>query len=149
MQNEIKKEWFYVQSPKEVWEYLTQAELIALWLMPNNFLAVPGQEFQFRSNPIPSMDLDGIFHCKVLDIIPFQKLVYSWKAGPGNGIFTLETVVEWALEKQDAGTKLLLKQYGFTEANHTIFMAMTDGWQQHVQKMIHLLNEKTNGSSNI
>ncbi len=29
MQREIKNEWIYEQSPDEVWDYLTQAVLIA------------------------------------------------------------------------------------------------------------------------
>jgi len=149
MQSEIKNEWLYSQSPEEVWEYLTQAELIALWLMPNNFLAISGQEFQFRSNPIPSMNLDGIFHCKVLELLPYQKLVYTWRGGPGDGVFTLDTVVEWTLQKQGNGTKLLLQQTGFTDTNHTILLAMTDGWNQHIQKMRNLLNEMPNDSRKV
>lgn len=146
MQKEIKNEWVYEQSPNEVWEYLTQPELIALWLMPNNFKPMPGHEFEFRTKPIPGLDLDGIFYCKVLEIIPFQKLTYSWKGGSGNGVFTLDTVVEWSLEKYGNGTKLFLKQWGFKEANLAIFTAMTDGWQKNIQKMINHLNATTNGS---
>ena len=149
MQNEIKNEWIYEQSPNEVWEYLTQAELIALWLMPNNFKPIPEYEFQFRAKPIPSLDLDGIFYCKVLEIVPFQKLTYSWKAGSGNGGFTLDTVVEWTLEKYGNGTKLFLKQSGFKEANLAIFTAMTNGWHINIQKMITILNTSNNGSTNV
>jgi uncharacterized protein YndB with AHSA1/START domain len=140
MQTEIKNEWIYEQSPNEVWEYLTQAELIALWLMPNNFKPIPGYEFQFHTKPIPGLDLDGIFPCKILEIVPFKKLVYSWKGGPGHGIFTLDTVVEWTLEKHGKGTKLFLKQSGFKEANLSILTAMTNGWQANIQKMITHLN---------
>jgi len=149
MQKEIKNEWFYEQPPNEVWEYLTQAELIALWLMPTNFKPLPEFEFQFRTKPIPSLDLDGIFHCKVFEIIPFKKLVYTWKGGPGNGVFTLDTVVEWTLEKQGNGTRLILKQRGFKEANLAIFAAMTEGWQKNIQKMINYLNETSNGSTQV
>jgi len=147
MQTEIKNEWIYEQSPNEVWKYLTQADLIALWLMPNNFLPVIGHEFQFRTKPIPSLDLDGIFHCRVLAMFPFQKLIYSWKGSSGNGIFTLDTVVEWTLEKCGKGTKLFLKQTGFKEANLSIFTAMTDGWEKNIQKMITHLNSNNDGSS--
>ena len=149
MQNEIKNEWIYEQSPNEVWEYLTQEELMALWLMPNNFKPISGYEFQFRTKPIPSLDLDGIFHCKVLEIVPFQKLTYSWKGGSGNGIFTLDTVVEWILEKYGDGTKLLLKQSGFKEVNLAIFTAMTNGWNVNIQKMINILNTLHNDSANV
>jgi len=149
MQKEIKNEWVYEQSPNEVWEYLTQPELIALWLMPNNFKPMHGHEFQFQTKPIPSLDLDGIFYCKVLEIVPFQKLTYSWKGGSGNGVFTLDTVVEWSLEKYGNGTKLFLKQWGFKEANLAIFTAMTEGWQKNIQKMINHLNATNNGSTNV
>jgi uncharacterized protein YndB with AHSA1/START domain len=149
MQKDIKTEWVYAQSPKEVWEYLTQAELIALWLMPNNFKPILGYEFQFQTKQIPSLQLDGIFHCKILEIVPFQQLTYSWKGGSGNGIFTLDTVVEWTLEKYENGTKLFLKQSGFKEANLAIFTAMTDGWQKNIQKMANFLNSKNNDSTNV
>src|SRR5882724_6661933 len=99
MQKEIKNEWIYEQAQSEVWKYLTQAELISLWLMPNNFKPILGHEFQFTVKPIASLDLDGVFFCKVLEIVDFQKLVYSWKGGPRNGVITLDTVVEWTLEK--------------------------------------------------
>jgi uncharacterized protein YndB with AHSA1/START domain len=149
MQNTIKNEWIYDQSPKEVWEYLTRAELIALWLMPNDFKPIPGHEFQFRSKPIPSLDLDGIFHCEVIEIVPYQKLTYSWKGGSGNGVITLDTVVEWTLEKHGNGTKLLLKNSGFTDSNLPIFTAMSSGWAQNIQKMIKYLNEKNNASTSV
>jgi uncharacterized protein YndB with AHSA1/START domain len=140
MQTEIKNEWIYEQSPNEVWEYLTQADLLSLWLMPNNFKLVIGHEFHFKTNPIPSQNLDGIFHCKVLEIVPHQKLVYSWKGGTGNGIFSLDTVVEWTIEKLGSGSKLTLKHSGFKEANLAIFTGMTDGWNKKIKYMIQLLN---------
>jgi len=144
MQTEIKNEWIYEQSPNEVWEYLTQADLIALWLMPNNFKPILGHEFQFQTKPIPSLDLDGIFHCKVLEIVPFQKLIYSWKGGSGNDVFSLDTVVEWTLEEYKNGSKLLLKHSGFKETNLAIFTGMTDGWKQNIQKMVNHINNTKN-----
>lgn len=140
MQTEINNEWIYEQSPRVVWEYLTQAGLIALWLMPNNFKPIHGYEFQFQTKPIPSLDLDGIFHCKVLEIVPFQKLIYSWKGGSGNGVISLDTVVEWTLEEYRNGSKLLLKHSGFKENNLDIFSGMTDGWKQNITKMIDHIN---------
>lgn len=147
MQTEIKNEWIYEQSPNEVWEYLTQMELIALWLMPNSFKPIPGYEFQFQTKPIPSLDLDGVFYCKVLEIIPLKKLSYSWRGGSGNGIFTLNTVVEWKLEPYGKGTKLSLIHSGFKEANFAIFTGMTDGWQKNIQKMLNHLNSSNNGNT--
>jgi uncharacterized protein YndB with AHSA1/START domain len=140
MQTDIKHEWIYAQSPNEVWKYLTQAELIALWLMPNDLKPIVGHEFQFQTRAIPSLDLDGIFHCKVLEVEPCRKLSYSWKGGSGNGIFTLYTVCEWTLVPHGNGTKLRLKHSGFKEANFAIFTGMTDGWQKNIQKMFNHIN---------
>lgn len=142
MKTEIKNEWFYEQSTIEVWEYLTQSDLISLWLMPNNFKPILGHEFQFQTKAIPSLNLDGIFHCKVLEIVPFQKLDYSWKGGSGNGVFSLDTVVEWTLEKHGNGSKLILRHSGFKETNFAIFTGMTDGWEKNIQKMVVHLNSK-------
>jgi uncharacterized protein YndB with AHSA1/START domain len=147
MQTEIKNEWFYEQSTIEVWEYLTQADLIALWLMPNNFKPSLGHEFQFQTKAIPSLNLDGIFHCKVLEIVPFQKLSYSWKGGSGNGVFSLDTVVEWTLEKHENGSKLILRHSGFKEKNFAIFTGMTDGWEKNIQKMVNYLIQTNNGNT--
>lgn len=142
MKKEIRHEWIYEQSPNEVWEYLTQVELIALWLMPNNFEPIVGHEFQFQTKAMPTLDLDGIFHCKVLEIEPYRKLSYSWKGGSGNGTFTLDTICVWKLEPYKNGTKLKLKHSGFGEHNTDIFIGMTAGWQENVQKMFNHISAK-------
>ena len=91
MKTEIKHQWFYNQSPEEIWEYLTKAELIEKWLMPNDFRLKLGHKFKFTTNPMPSLNLDGNFYCKVLEIVPLKKLVYSWNGGLSKNNPTLET----------------------------------------------------------
>ena len=108
--------------------------------MKNDFQPIIGYEFQFKSNPVPSIDFDGVIYCTVLEIIPFKKLSYSWKCGPGSGVITLDTIVQWTLHLKDAGTELELLQTGFTEKNHLIYPAMYDGWQQHIQKIGENIN---------
>lgn len=142
MKKEIRHEWIYEQSPNQVWEYLTKAELIALWLMPNNFKLELGHEFQLTTKAMPKLNLDGIMHCKVLEIIPLKKLTYTWKAGSGNGAFTLDTIVEWTLEPHKNGTKLKLKHSGFREHNTDIFIGMTDGWLKKIEQMLAIINTK-------
>ncbi|MBO9633101.1 MAG: NAD(P)-binding domain-containing protein [Chitinophagaceae bacterium] len=142
MNTEIKNEWIYDQAPAEVWEYLTQSELLAQWLMPNNFKLEQDHEFQFRINPIPSLDLDGIMYCKVIEFIPLKKLVYSWKAGPREGVLTMDTLVEWNLQPHGKGSKLSLIQTGFKPENYPIFMSMTTGWDKNVKKMFNLITGK-------
>ena len=84
MKKMIKYNWFFEQSPEIVWKYLTTSDLIAQWLMNNDFELVPGREFMFKSNPQPSMDFDGNVYCRILDIDPLKKLVYSWKIRQGS-----------------------------------------------------------------
>lgn len=142
MKTEIKHKWFYNQSAEEIWEYLTKAELIEKWLMPNDFEPKVGHEFKFTTNPIPSLGLDGNFYCKVLEIIPLKKLVYSWKGGTSKNNLTLETIVEWTLEPKENGTELSLTHSGFKEDNASILTAMFDGWNKNIQKMlIHLKSD--------
>jgi uncharacterized protein YndB with AHSA1/START domain len=145
----IKQQFFFPQPPKAVWEYLTKPELMELWLMKNNFQPILGHDFQFRINPIPSLDFDGVFYCKVLEITPFTKLSYSWKSGPGNGEISLDSVVVWKLVPTDKGTDLFLEHSGFAkEENLSFYNGLADGWVKNVQKMTNLLNAAQHGNPN-
>ena len=116
--------------------------------MPNNFELILGYDFQFTTKPMPALQLDGVFHCKVVDIVPFKRLSYSWKGGPGNGEITLDTLVIWTLIPKDGGTEVQLVHSGFKEVeNFDIYTGMTDGWGQKLKKIAHLLNN-TNGTTN-
>lgn len=137
----IKHQFFYPHKPETVWEYLTKSELMELWLMKNNFKPVIGADFQFRTNPIPSLDFDGIFYCKVLEIVPFKKLSYSWTSGPGDGKITLDSVVVWKLEPTDKGTELYLEHSGFAkEDNLNFYNGLAHGWVEKLQNIDKLLN---------
>jgi uncharacterized protein YndB with AHSA1/START domain len=148
MQKTIEQQFFFPHSPEVVWEYLTNAELLQQWLMPNNFKPVLGYDFEFTTKPIPSLDLDGIMYCKVLEIVPFKKLMYTWKAGSGKGDISLDTIVEWTLIVKHNGTELQLKHSGFKEIeNFNIYTGMTGGWMQNIQKIANLLNA-SHGTTN-
>src|SRR5882757_445082 len=82
MKKTIKHQFFYPHPPEKVWDYLTKPELMEQWIMKNDFQSIVGLDFQFRTNPIPSLNFDGVFYCKVLEIVPFKKLSYSWNSGP-------------------------------------------------------------------
>jgi uncharacterized protein YndB with AHSA1/START domain len=142
----IKHQFFFPHPPQTVWEYLTNPELMALWLMKNNFQPEVGVEFQFRTGPIPSLDFDGIIYCKVLEINPFESLSYSWRSGPGEGRITLDSVVTWKLKPNDKGTELVLEHSGFTKKeNLAFFDGLNHGWVEKLQKIDNLLKTKENG----
>lgn len=145
----IKHQLFFPQPPEMVWEYLTKPELMELWLMKNDFQPIVGVDFQFRTNPIPSLAFDGIFYCKVLEIVPFRKLSYSWKSGPGEGEITLDSVVVWKLQPTDKGTELFLEHSGFEkEENLNFYNGLTDGWLKNIQKIADRLNAAQHGNTN-
>ncbi|SMD18692.1 SRPBCC family protein [Pedobacter nyackensis] len=145
----IIKHQFYFQHPQEiVWEYLTKAELMELWLMKNDFQPVLGHDFQFRTNPIPSLDFDGIFYCKVLEIIPFKKLSYSWSSGPGGGEINLDSVVVWQLQQADKGTEVFLEHSGFAKKeNLDFYNGLNHGWVEKLNKIDELLNASVYGDT--
>ena len=148
MKRTIKHRLFYQHSPSEVWEYLTNSELMAQWLMPNNFLPKLGHDFTFNIKPIPSFDFDGIIYCKVLELSPYEKLAYSWKGGPGDGSTNLDSVVTWTLLEKDNGTELLIEHSGLME-NINIYNAMNEGWISNMKKMNDLINLSKNVTTKI
>lgn len=149
MNKSIKHQFFFPHPPEKVWEYLTKPELMEQWLMKNDFQPIVGFDFQFRTNPIPSLDFDGTFYCKVLEIVPFKKLSYSWKSGPGNGKVTLDSIVVWKLEPKDSGTEVFLDHSGFSkEENLNFYNGLTAGWVEKLENIDKLLNTVHNGTTN-
>ena len=143
MKKMIKYNWFFEQSPETVWKHLTDSELMAEWLMKNDFDLAPGHEFMFKSSPQPSMDFDGNVYCKVLEIDPLKKLVYSWKIRQGEKKLLMDSVVTWYLIPKKGGTELILEHTGLDGWNEIMFQAMNKGWDQNVRvKMGNLFNIK-------
>jgi len=142
MAAKIQHKLFFQHPPKAVWEYLTNSELMELWLMKNDFKPIVGHEFKFSVGPVPSLDFDGIVYCKVLEIVPFEKLSYTWKLGHGDGTINLDSVVKWELHPKDNGTELILDHGDFTIIKNTgIFNAMNKGWLDNMHKIANDLNK--------
>lgn len=145
----IKHQYFFSHPVEMVWEYLTTSELMAQWLMKNDFQPIVGHDFQFRTGPIASLDFDGIFYCKVLEIDPLKKLSYSWQSGPGDGKITLESVVTWDLQPKDNGTEVFLDHRGFAkEENLDFYNGLMHGWVEKLQKIENLLKAAQHGHTN-
>jgi len=151
MSKSIRHQFFFQHSPEVVWEYLTKAELIAQWLMKNDFEPIIGYDFQFKSRPLPDLNFDGIIYCKVLEVVPFKKLSYSWKLGPGGGKITIDSLVEWTLNPKENGTRLLLEHSGFKETEdtsiNTLYTMMDAGWLKNINKIAELINAAKHGTT--
>lgn len=149
MKKIIKHQYFFPHPPKLVWEYLTKAELMELWLMKNTFRPIVGHEFEFRTGPIPSLNFDGIVYCKVLEIVPFKKLSYSWSSGPGEGEITLTSTVVWKLQQTDKGTNVFLEHSGFeNEENLNFYNGLNHGWLEKFDNIANLLNASQHDTTN-
>jgi uncharacterized protein YndB with AHSA1/START domain len=116
--------------PEKIWRALTQSELIAQWLMPNDFAPRVGHRFQFKTKPMG--DWDGVVHCEVLACEPLRLLRYSWQGGsaanPGCGSL-LDSVVTWTLTAREDGTHVRMEHDGFhVPANQSAYDAMSPGW---------------------
>lgn len=130
-------------SPEKIWRALTAAELLARWLMPNDFEPVVGKSFNFRTQPMG--DWDGVVHCKILEIVPLKRLVYSWRGGSRNNAkygSELDSVATWTLEVVGAGTRLKLVHSGFrSPENDFAYDAMTSGWGHIMARIAEIAAE--------
>ena len=90
---------------------------------------------------MPQFGFNGIVYCKVLEIIPFKKLVYSWKGGPGDGAaFSLDSIVTWILIATETGCELQLEHSGFRDEHTDAYTLMNIGWRKNIAKIEELLN---------
>jgi uncharacterized protein YndB with AHSA1/START domain len=113
-----------------VWRALTDPELIARWLMPNDFKPVVGHRFTFRTDPVPQGGFDGIVHGEVLAVEPERLLRIAWRGGP-----TLDTTVTWTLVPEGTGTRLFLAHEGFdpdSPMEQFARRSMGGGWRTRI-----------------
>lgn len=127
----------FPHAPETIWKTLTSGGLMGRWLRmaPSGFDAVLGNRFTYQTTPASAWD--GVIHCEVLDVVPNERFVYSWKGGheSNDGAYgsKLDTVVSFTLEKVDGGTRLRLVHSGFvTPRNDSAYRGMSGGWMQVV-----------------
>lgn len=118
--------------PEKVWRALTQAPLIADWLMPSDFVPEVGHKFTLRSQPTPQWD--GIINAEVQAVEPHTRLAYSWAS------LGLETVVTFTLTPTAGGTHLRMEQAGFPDNKGPYYQGATYGWQMFLGKLEGVLD---------
>lgn len=146
MQKDIFKKWLFNQPPGEVWEYLTQAELIEQWLAKTDFKPIVGNKFRFTNSCETDDNKPHYTFCEVLEIIPQKLLSYSWRKGTSETEVTVDSVVTWTLTEKNGGTELLLRHNGFTLLADTI--AHQNGWDACLNKITELINATSHAKSN-
>jgi uncharacterized protein YndB with AHSA1/START domain len=108
----IRVDQFLPHPPAKVWRAITEPELIARWLMPNDFRLEIGHRFTFQGFPIPAAGFGGTGHSEVLGFEPEKMLRIAWRAAPGD-LSSLDSTVTFTLEAEGAGTRLFLVHEGF------------------------------------
>jgi uncharacterized protein YndB with AHSA1/START domain len=100
--------------PEKVWRALTEPELLAAWMMPNDIKPEIGSRFAFAGQDAP-------IECQVLDAEPGRLLRYSWRERPRSGdvdrVPTFDSTVTFTLDRTvSGGTHLRIVHDGFVPA---------------------------------
>ncbi|MEV6276365.1 SRPBCC domain-containing protein [Nocardia sp. NPDC051832] len=131
---------FFPQDPQAVWLALTEPDLIERWLMRSvGFAACPGTHFIFL---LPTTQPSSEIACEVLTARPAARLTHTWfdlrAAHPARW------VVDWTMQPQGRGTRLLLTQTGFDindRRQKMIRNAMERGWKTSLVRLRTVLDE--------
>jgi len=119
---------FQFKSPiSKVWNALIDSDMLAQWIMDNNFKPIVGYKCQFKNEQI-SLIVD----CEVLVVEEPYKLSYTWVGGPIN------TIVTWTLKQEGDTTYLYLEQTGFEKQNQA-FNGAKYGWTSMVDGLHKVL----------
>ncbi|HLY11362.1 MAG TPA: SRPBCC domain-containing protein [Planctomycetota bacterium] len=122
----IRKEVLIDAPVAAVWKHVTDPAKIAGWLMPNTFEARLGKSFDLACGT------EGKISCTVLEIVPEQKLVYSWTS-PHIGV---ETTVTITLTAEKNRTRVVLVHSGWDAlppSDRTIADPFDQGWNDHLR----------------
>lgn len=130
---------YYPHPPEKVWRALTQRELLAKWLMENDFEAVLGRDFTFHFCE-PDDETKSAVACRVLEMEPPSRLVWAWR----NEGEAHETRVEWSLRPENGGTRLTLRHIG--EVSDERGEQLEAGWPVKLEQLSEML-EKQDGDA--
>lgn len=144
--SEIVVDEIFPHAPETIWKTLTSGDLMGRWLgmAPAGFAPEVGNRFTYQTTP--AGEWDGTIRCEVLEIVPNERFVYSWKGGhDGNAGYgsRLDTIVTFTLEPADGGTRLRLVHSGFVlPRNDSAYRNMSGGWSQVVPRIGAITDEQ-------
>ena len=97
--------------PEKVWRALTEPELLAAWMMPNDIKAEAGGRFAFAGPGAP-------IECEVIEVEPGRLLRYSWRERPADNnadqLPAFDSIVTFTLARTaSGGTHLRIVHDGF------------------------------------
>jgi uncharacterized protein YndB with AHSA1/START domain len=139
----IRVDEFVPHPPAKVWRALTEPELMAKWLMPNDFRLEVGHRYTYQGFPIPAAGFGGTGHAEVLDFEVGRMLRIAWRAAPEDES-SLDSTVTFTLEPEGAGTRVFLVHDGFDpddslQASSRRFMG--SGWPGVARRIGQVIDE--------
>ena len=123
----------YPHPPEKLWRALTENQLIAQWLIKNDFEPVVGRKFQFRFEPMPNWD--GVIDCEVLIVDPLKQLSYTWSS------LGLDSVVLFTLTPAEGGTHVRMEHSGFRPDQQQAYGGAKYGWKNFFDGLEQVLDE--------
>jgi uncharacterized protein YndB with AHSA1/START domain len=100
-----------------VWSALVESDQIAVWLMPNDFVAKVGASFRMDCGP-PEGPIEG----EVLELEAPHRLVCSWEGSFGR------TLVTYELTATAVGTRLRVEHRGWAVGGESERDRFDSGW---------------------
>ena len=126
--------------PEKIWRALTRSDLIARWLMRNDFEPQLGHRFNFHAKPIPHM-WNGTTDCEVLVLDEPRRLAYSWNASGEEAADGLTSIVTWTLTPVEGGAQVRMEHSGFRPQDEPGRQAMGGGWPRIVERLEEIAGE--------
>ncbi len=115
----------------KVWKALTDPGELEKWMMmTTDFAPQIGRKFIFRTND-PGENWDGIFQCRVEELIENKKLVYTWNAG----FINADTLVSIELKENNGKTEVVLTHSGWEKLasnQEQTKNSHSEGWELRV-----------------
>lgn len=131
----IRQDMFYPHAVPRVWAALTHKDSLARWLLPNDFEPRSGHTFTFWG--VPEAGWNGIITCEVVEIVPLQRLAFTWSAHPRFPTM----LITFTLEGIDEGTHLWLEQREYSRNGRPLSTKKRQE-QQELPSLHLLLEEK-------
>ena len=134
--NEIKKIVLLDAPIETVWPYISTAEGIGAWFMPNDMEPVEGKEFILKAGPW------GESPCKVTEVHSPSRLSFDWGK---------DWHIHFHLQAIDGKTEFTFihagwedgKQTEFGESHDVVRPRMSEGWNGLLAKLKNVIETKS------